>query len=274
MNDGRIESYQFILTSALSLVVEDEFIYTKIVTILPNFVFYNNTKLELYVAQSGYLDFAFTIAPGESKPFHWPHIREPKLVQICLDSLSKWDWSSSFDLGELGSIAVRCKCQSEKKNYLLVKINKYQAKELIATEIELENQEYPLYRIDNHSKTFSVQYWQKGKPEEAEYLNTLSQVPFAWSDFSHPKILVLSLYYNDQCIMEISDKVYEFSLEEVDKGKEIKVKLTKKTGRVVFISTKADGNTKILRICDVVPAYDMGKNEKEIRYNYSIYVSI
>jgi hypothetical protein len=191
-----------------------------------------------------------------------------------LGSLPEWDWSNPFDLDELGSIAVKCKHKSKKRNYLLVKINKYQAKEFIVTEIELENQEHPSYRIDNYSKVFSIRYWQKDKEEEAEYLNTLSQVPFAWSDIRCPKILALSLYYNDQCPIKISNKVHEFSLEEVDKGKEIRVKLTNKVGRVVYISTKADGYTKILRICDVLAAYDMNKTEQVITYNYRIDVNV
>lgn len=272
-SNGLTKAYQFVLSTSLSLVVQDEYIYTKVITVAPNFVFYNTSGMYLEAVQEG-CDVALLVNPDESRSFHWPDAGRQRLVLVRLgDSpgdFSEWDWSTPIELNEYGSTIVRCRHKRKRRNFLMVKIIRTVLEGTIIAEIQRESDDDPMYRIENGSKYFSLQYWQKGKESDKEYLDVLTQVAFGWVDVHCPRILQVKFYYGalGSRPMEITDEVHEFSLDQLDQRKEIKVSLSRKAGHCIYVHTATNGNTKILRINDVQSAFDMNTKDEKLKYNY------
>jgi len=236
---------------------------------------YNYSDVPLQLVQEGCFEQSLIINPSEYKPFHWPNAARQKQVLIRFGKMpsdfSEWDWSSPIELSELGSVTVRCRKQQRTQNYLLVKINKKQVNGIIVAEIEKEKEEHPAYRIENYSRHFSLAYWQKGKEMEKDYLDTMAQAPFGWVDYRLPRVLQVKFFYGDlqDSPIEVVEKiVHEYSLDELDQRKEVRIKLTKKTGHLLYVSTVTDGYTKILKITDVQSAFDMTNIDDKVKYNY------
>ena len=285
--NGLQKVYEFAMTSALSLAVQDEYIYTKIITISPRYTFHNFSEMTLEVVQEGCFESPVVIEPGESESFHWPNAQRPRQVLLklgkgCeaqgvkLGELLEWDWSNPFSLEELGAITVKCRHQTRGCNYIVLKVNKVRTEgAAIRVEVEKERDEYPAYRIENYSRHFSLSYWQKGKELDKDYLDVLSQAMLGWADNSLPRVLQIKFLYGPLDLRPIDvreDKVFDFSLDELDQRREIKVKLTEKTGHLLYVSTLTDGYTKILKITDVQSAYDMSSRDEECKYKYLLQV--
>ena len=277
-SNGLLKAYQFILNTSLSLVVQDEYIYTKIITIAPYFVFYNISDMYLEIIQEEF-DLSLLINPNEARPWHWPDASKPRLVLIRLgntpNDFSEWNWSTPIELNDYGITTVNCRHKRRKRNYLMIKITRTVVEGTIVTEIQKEFEEDPIYRLENYSKYFSMQYWQKGKDTDKEYLNILSQVSFGWIDYNSPRVLQVKFYYGalNSCPVDImSEEVHEFSLDQLDQRKEIKVSLTKKVGHIIYVSTVTDGYTKILKVSDVQSAFDMNTKDEKLKYNYFLNV--
>ncbi len=280
------------LTVAVSLAVPDEYIYTKIITISPKFVFHNFAELPLEVIQEGPVESPLCIEPGESKPFHWPDAQRRKLVMLRLGrdpargsaggldveggGFQEWDWSSTFSLEGLGTITVKCRHQTRACNYIVLKINKVLADGVVTIQVEKEREEHPAYRIENYSRHFSLAYWQKGKELDKDYLDVLSQVMVGWTDNNLPRVLQMKFLYGSlgQCPVDASERrVHEFTLDELDQRKEIRIRITKKTGHLLYVSTLTDGYTKILKITDLQSAYDMTSKDEKCKYKYLLQVA-
>ena len=271
-SNGLKKVYEFVLTTALSLTVQDEYIYTKVITISPKYVFYNSSQLCLQIVQEDCFESVLSVKPGESKAFHWPNNSRERFVLIRLrdDNFSQWDWSSPLELQELGSITVKCRHQMRIHNHLLLKIDRAHVEGVVVTKVREESQDYPAYRIENYSQHFSLAYWQKGKQVGKEYLNTLTQVAFGWTDYRLPKILEVKFYYGGlyECPIDLNNEEYEFSLDDLGKTTEIKIRTKNRIGYVLYISTLTNGHTKILRITDVQSDFDVSAKEEKLQYNY------
>ncbi len=288
--NGLHKVYEFVMTAALSLAVQDEYIYTKIITIAPKYVIRNPGETPLELIQEGCFESPLRVEPGEGSPFYWPDALRPRRVLLRLakagvpteggrvfDSreVFEWDWSNPFSLEELGTIAVKCRHQTRGCNYIVLKINKTQREGVIEVEVERERDEHPAYRIENCSRHFSLAYWQKDKELDKDYLDVLSQAPLGWTDNSLPRVLQVKFLYGllDECPLDVREnKVYDFRLDELDQRREIRLRLTKKTGHLLYVSTLTDGYTKILKITDVQSAYDMSSRDEECGFKYLLQV--
>ena len=273
------------------MAVQDEYIYTKIITISPKYVFHNCAEMSLEVVQAGSYESPLCIEPGGSSPFHWPDSQRPKLVMLRLGlnpqrpsaggidiergDFLEWDWSSPFSLEGLGTITVKCRHQTRGYNYIVLKINKGLSEGSITIEVQKERDEHPAYRIENYSRHFALMYWQKGKELDKDYLDVLSQVMLGWTDNNMPRVLQVKFLYGTlgQCPVDVAEKrVHEFTLDELDQRKEVRIRITKKTGHLLYVSTLTDGYTKILKITDVQSAYDMSSKEEKCKFKYLLQV--
>lgn len=272
--NGLKKVHEFVLTTNLSLTVQDEYIYTKVITIAPKYVFYNASELYLQIVQEECFESFLLVRPGEAKAFHWPDSSRSRFILIRLgksaENFSEWDWSSPLELQEVGWVTVRCRHQTRAHNYLLVKINRVQSEGMVVAEVREESQDYPAYRLENYSRHFSLAYWQKGKEGDKEFLDTCSLVAFGWTDYRLPRVLQVRFYCGglSECPIDLTNDEHEFSLDDLEKRKEINIKLRRKGGSVLHVATLTDGHTKVLRITDVLSGFDASAKDEKLEFNY------
>ena len=277
------------VTPALSLAVEDEYIYTKIVTFASKYVFNNKTEFTLLIIQTHCSDIeTLSLEPGQCSPFHWPNSQSEKSIQIRLANYKEkrplviggvpfeLDWSVPFTLNELGAITVKCQGKTLISNCRFLKVDKVQVCGTIAVNVEIENL-FSQYLIKNLSRNFSLAYWQKEKHLDKCYLDSMKEVPFTWSDNSLPKIIQLQFYYGTfkhHPLIFQSGKAYDFCFDKLGITDKIIIKTTQKKGHILFVTTISEGYSKVLQITDVEPECDISKKEEEAKSNYLLKVYI
>ena len=258
------------MTTTLSLAVLDEYIYTKIITFSHTFAFHNLTDLCLEIVQADCYESILYLNPNEYSPFHWPSASHPKIVELRLAPIqtgkqrvgSEWDWSSQFSLNGLGSIPVKCRHQQKEYNYMFLKVNIIEKEGKITVEVEKEKEEHPTYRIKNCSRNFSLAYWQENKHLDKNYLDVLSEQTFAWTDNTLPRIIRIQFYYGklDESPILFKESDFKFHFDELGKTDKISIRLNKKIGHILYVSTLTDGYTKILEISDLQSECDMSNS--------------
>jgi hypothetical protein len=81
------------------------FSFSKIITILPKYIFVNNTYLNRYVIQSECEEKGlFKIYPKETSIFHWTDSNKPFEVNVRLEG---YEFSGSMIIGQIGETYLR-----------------------------------------------------------------------------------------------------------------------------------------------------------------------
>ena len=188
---------ELVYNTELSILIEDEYIFTKIITISPRYILVNELDLDMLIVQSDCYAIPEELPSHGRKPFHWVDASKPMLLAIRLIqqhadkavmSGSMWDWTSSFPIDELGTFTLR-NANLFQSRIAFVKVSRKFHQGAVFVIFHHENLMHPLYRIENHSRHVALKYAQEGQNDCCEYLDCQAQVPFAWPVQAKPHLL-------------------------------------------------------------------------------------
>lgn len=92
----------------MSLVSDQESVYTKIVSIAPKYIIVNKSPRKLCIAQTGNEYLFDTLDSGDRREWYWPESANDHKLVIKLDNeeYSRWLWSSPLDIKETGTESI------------------------------------------------------------------------------------------------------------------------------------------------------------------------
>ncbi len=170
IQEGRHERlYEFSFKTSINLIIENEYIYSKVVTIAPKYVLINMIPAPIQVVQSDFFQHVDALAPNERKPFYWFSRNHDKL--ICVreveggdrdDWQQEWAFSNPFLLQEIGIISITNRHTLHRNAVRFLRIERRMIDETIYVMIDRESQEHPVFRFENHCTGMSILYKQRG----------------------------------------------------------------------------------------------------------------
>lgn len=92
----------------MSLVSDQESVYTKIVSIAPKYIVVNKSPRKLCLAQTGNEVLYDALEFGERREWYWPDSSNDHKLVIKLDDEEEahWLWSSPLDIKEMGTESI------------------------------------------------------------------------------------------------------------------------------------------------------------------------
>eukprot|EP00347_Sterkiella_histriomuscorum_P018285 403346093 len=285
----RQRKYEFVYLNYLTLVVDDDYIYTKIVQIQPKYVLVNNMKSPICVAQSGNeLNSYEVLEPQNRREWVWAdsnledeivikrqdvtieHIYGENSEQSSMfmipeeDRYKKWKWSKPITFKKLGMITVEIKKVENRFNNIQArKIIKVTQKKIDATTyviFEDEDKKNPYYKIENTTNSASIWFVQDGFRFEDEGCKLVpkTSLPFAFIDPKGQLQLQCLIVVNDndpltlgRTLSQKDELLFNIDFEQIDSKQHFEY-VEKDTGehKKVHITVYTDGCTKIIRFSD------------------------
>jgi len=211
----RYKKYDFVFNTYLSLAIEDDFLYTKIVQVAPKFVVVNKMRTQIWISQEGCEHFFKDVLnPNDRKEWVWPSSLQPErmvvkkpdynpemefldddMVKASLALLSDktkkrpFLWSKSFKICEIGQMSIQIRRKGIRvnlaKNRKIIKIFVKLIDSTYFVIFEDESVEDPYYRVENGCKDLSIFIVQDGfdMREQGIELAPLTSIPYAFIDW-------------------------------------------------------------------------------------------
>lgn len=174
--------YEFVYITYMSLVSENEAVYTKVVSIQPKIIMVNKLSRAINIAQAGNDMLYDVLEEGDRREWVWQdsnledHIIIKKenedpdrdweantladKVQNSKRVFTKWLWSEPIDISESGILTIGVKRECNRFNnaegYDIIKVTRKQIDGTTFVIFEDEDLKFPLYRIENRSSELIV----------------------------------------------------------------------------------------------------------------------
>eukprot|EP00347_Sterkiella_histriomuscorum_P000566 403375355 len=280
--------FEFAYQTEIFLATKDDYVYTKITTITPLYVFVNHTKNIIVAAQFEARDIPFVIPSKERVPFHWANIRKEKYVAIKMvnDTFARnkqeleYQWSSGFDISQLGQISIQMrevvkeknntkdyrkfKAQRQKIKYL--KIDRRLHNNTIFIIVEEEDITQPTYKIENFSKILALRYHQVDQTEFADLLNVQESTAFSWSNHLEPHDLQVDLFHGDLNTDQsyyIQGVQLKFALDQLNQKLSYLIQVGYQDTVTLHVCTFTNGYTKVIRFSDIDNTHITATNQED-----------
>lgn len=248
--------------------MENEYIYSKVVTIAPKYVLINMIPAPIQVVQSDYFQYVQEMAPNERRPFYWYSKRADKLIRArevenpAEEELKQedtnwqqdWAFSNPFLLQELGIISVTNRHTIHRNAVRFLRIERRMIDETIYIMIDRESEEHPVFRFENHCMGMSILYKQKGA-ESCDHLGVRESALFAWQDLTQPEPILEVCFLigniNERPVFVDGTKI-ELNLNILDTNTTISIPTNQlQAGRKVLVNITTDGHTRIVKFYEI-----------------------
>ncbi|KAK8498349.1 hypothetical protein V6N12_032902 [Hibiscus sabdariffa] len=228
---------------------------TRAITFQPRYVISNACSKDLYFKQKG-TDILYHLGVGQHSQLHWTDTTRDLLISLRFDEPG-WQWSGSFLPDHLGDTQVKI------RNYAsgtmnMIRVEVQNADVSIKDEkivgslqgncgtnlilISEDDTGYMPYRIDNFSKERLRIYQQR-----CESLDTIvhpyTSCPYAWDEPCYPHRVSIEVPGERM--------VGSFALDDLKEYMPVHLQSTsEKPERMLLLSVRAEGATKVLTIID------------------------
>ena len=179
------KKYSFVYQVYMSLVSADESVYSKIVSISPQYVIYNKLSRAISLAQAGNETQVEVLEAGDRREWIWSDSSLEESIKVKkanedpdrdwkpqtsmaerIQGHVRWMFSEPIDVKKIGvrTLAIR-KEMNRFKNQEGCEFIKVIIKQIEGTTyviFEDEDLDFPLYRIENMTSDTAVWYVQKG----------------------------------------------------------------------------------------------------------------
>jgi hypothetical protein len=153
---------------------------TRIVTLVPSYVLFNDTSRKLLIGQQGanHMGRLDSLPPGASEAFHWPVDRpDPMLVlRYIEDSNSRWLWCRGVEIDDVGTSYIKM-YQDRNPTMSLIRVDVRlvgAARQVVLRDAT----ESPPFRIENNTD-LDIEYRQH-KGAKAYLLPARTSDNYAW----------------------------------------------------------------------------------------------
>jgi len=159
---------------------QGRFSRTRVVTLVPSYVLFNDTSRKLLVGQQGanHMGRLDSLPPGASEAFHWPVDRpDPMLVlRYIEDTSSRWLWCRGVEIDDVGTSYIKM-YQDRNPTMSLIRVDVRlvgAARQVVLRDAT----DSPPFRIEN-TTNLDVEYRQH-KGAKAYLLAAQSSDNYAW----------------------------------------------------------------------------------------------
>lgn len=256
--EGEYELFQLVFNVRFIWPLDDAEIYCKLVTISPRFILNNLLPKPLLLYQTGSRK-PLVLKARTSMPWFWQDGRKQELLKLSIAEAEQWDWSGTFSVSGIGACTLQCRNKLT-SNYLLVRMEVRQQDIAGLVTFQEENTSHPSYLLENHSKAFSLAFYQEGYSDYTRFVDIRTDMVYSWASSMQSHTLILRLLLGSLGDFPVDiNEICRVNPDDINTHRTIQVHLTRYKGRFVYLSLFSRGSTKVLRVSDDKQAPGRGK---------------
>lgn len=229
---------------------------TKVVTITPRFILKSKLNEDIMVREPSSSDFTI-LTPDSLKPLHFLRQAPEKQLSLCFSGMNN-EWSSPFNISNLGRVHVKLAKRGEHQRLIKVEILIEQA--TVFLHLSFEEKQWP-FSVRNESDLEFVFYQADLSEEERvqssrpafrpkKYrIPSRSIMPYAWD---HPAAK------DKEIVIVGNGHERHIHLEEIGTLVPMKIPSNGRQ-RVINIDVIADGPTQVLKLSNYKPSTSLYK---------------